>query len=155
MSPRLCIVMPCYNEESGIRTTIEKVNEKLAQLEEKGLIAKESCMLFADDGSKDCTWELLSEASAEYPETVKAARLAGNRGKEYAVWAGVMEARFLADVVVVMDADLQFDIEAIDEFLQLHREGYDMIYGVKKNRGSEAFYKICCHPNLGHRANSA
>lgn len=141
MRPRLCIVMPCYNEESGIRTTIEKVNEKLAQLEEKGLIAKESCMLFADDGSKDCTWELLSEASAEYPETVKAARLAGNRGKEYAVWAGVMEARFLADVVVVMDADLQFDIEAVDEFLQLHREGYDMIYGVKKNRGSEAFYK--------------
>ncbi len=98
-------------------------------------------MLFADDGSADGTWNLMAAAHAACPELVKAVRLAGNRGKEYAMWAGVMQARQCADVVVTMDADLQFDLDAVEEFLALHAQGYDLVYGLKKNRAKEPLYK--------------
>ncbi len=139
--PLLYFVMPCYNEEQGICETIESVKLKLEKLAEKGLVAKGSAMLFADDGSADATWQLISAAHAACPDCVKAIKLAGNRGKEYAMWAGVMEARLHADIVVTMDADLQFDLDAVDEFLALYAQGYDLVYGLKKNRGKEAFYK--------------
>ena len=139
--PILYIVMPCYNEEAGLVTTVNTVLEKLRQLEESGRIAPGSAMLFSDDGSKDATWQIIESAHAQYPAKVKAVKLAANRGKEYALWAGVMEARLHADVVVCMDADLQFDIDAIDEFLSLHAQGYELVYGIKKSRGAEPFYK--------------
>lgn len=139
--PLLYFVMPCYNEEQGICQTIETVKRKLECLEASGVIAKGSAMLFADDGSADTTWQLISAAHAACPERVKAVKLAGNRGKEYAMWAGVMAAYKHADVVVTMDADLQFDLEAVDEFLALHSQGYDLVYGLKKNRASEPILK--------------
>lgn len=140
LPPCLYIVMPCFNEEAGIQQTIATVSTKLATLQEQGLIAEGSAMLFSDDGSRDNTWNLIEAAHRDNPR-VKAVRLAGNRGKEYALWAGVMEARLHADAVVCMDADLQFDIDAIEEFLALHAQGYDLVYGVKRNRGKERFYK--------------
>lgn len=137
----LCIVMPCYNEEAGIAKTIEAVSAKLQALHDSRLITQDSCMLFTDDGSSDDTWNLLAAAHAAEPQRVKAIRFAGNRGKEYALFAGVAHASQLADVIVCMDADLQFDIHAIDEFLKRYAEGYDLVYGVKRNRGRERFYK--------------
>lgn len=139
--PLLYIVMPCYNEEQGICETVATVKAKLERLEEAGKVAVGSAMLFADDGSKDSTWQLIAAAHAACPERVKAVKLAGNRGKEYAMWAGVMAARKFADVVVTMDADLQFDLEAIDEFLALYACGNDLVYGLKKNRGKESLHK--------------
>ncbi|MCQ2371489.1 MAG: glycosyltransferase family 2 protein [Akkermansia sp.] len=139
--PRLCIVMPCYNEEAGLVATIDIVLNKLNQLKTRGAIDKGSTMLFSDDGSRDETWNIIRAAHNEYPRTVKAVRLAANRGKEYALWAGIMEARTHADIVVCMDADLQFDIDAIDKFLALHAQGYELVYGIKKTRGDEPIYK--------------
>lgn len=138
--------MPCYNEQQGIRETIATVKLKLEALEARGLVADGSAMLFADDGSTDDTWRLISTAHRGCPARVKAVKLAGNRGKEYAMWAGVMEARKYADVVVTMDADLQFDIDAVEQFLALHAEGHDLVYGLKKNRGKEPFYKKLAAP---------
>lgn len=132
--------MPCFNEEAGIRETIETVSAKITELKSQDLIAEGSAMLFADDGSRDATWDIIMEQHRTNP-LVKAVRLAGNRGKEYALWAGVMEARLYADVIVCMDADLQFDINAITDFLNLHAEGYELVYGIKKNRGKERWYK--------------
>lgn len=140
-APLLYFVMPCYNEAQGIGETIATVKRKLEQLEMQGKIAVGSAMLFADDGSKDDTWRLISSAHAAFPERVKAVRLAGNRGKEYALWAGVMAARQKADVVVTMDADLQFDLDAVDSFLSLYAEGNDLVYGLKRNRGKEPVFK--------------
>lgn len=139
--PLLYFVMPCYNEEQGIGETIATVAAKLQALENDCHVAAGSAMLFADDGSSDQSWRVIEEAHLQQPERVKAVKLAGNRGKEYAMWAGVMEARLHADVVVTMDADLQFDLDAVNEFLDLHAKGYDLVYGLKKNRGKEAFYK--------------
>ena len=139
--PILYVVMPCYNEEAGLVDTVNSVLRKLQQLQSDGKVSAESAMLFSDDGSKDSTWQIIESAHAQYPDRVKAVKLAANRGKEYALWAGVMEARLHADAVVCMDADLQFDIDAIDEFLALHAEGYDLVYGIKKSRGAEPLYK--------------
>lgn len=133
--------MPCFNEEEGIIKTIETVSDKLRTLCESGLISAESCMLFTDDGSSDKTWTQLEAAHRAHPDSVKAIRFAGNRGKEYALLAGVAQAATLADTIVCMDADLQFDIHAIDHFLRHYYEGYDLVYGVKRNRGRERFYK--------------
>ena len=139
--PLLYFVMPCYDEEQGIVDTIATVKRKLESLEKAGVVAQGSAMLFADDGSTDDTWKLISAAHVACPERVKAVKLAGNRGKEYAMWAGVMAARMHADVVVTMDADLQFDLDAAEEFIALYAEGYDLVYGLKKNRGKEPLFK--------------
>lgn len=133
--------MPCYNEEAGINTTIDVVAAKMEKLKNAGRIAEGSAMFFVNDGSRDTTWDILKKAHEEKPELVKGITFAGNRGKEYALMAGVIEAGKQADAVVCMDADLQFDIEAINEFLDRYAEGYDLIYGVKRNRGKERFYK--------------
>ena len=137
----LYFVLPCYNEEQEICGTIASVKEKLERLEKEGKVAPHSVMLFVDEGTVDQTWRLISAAHASCPEMVKAVRLAGNRGKEYAMWAGVMAARQYADVVVTMDADLQFDLEAVDEFLAFHAQGYDLVYGLKQNRGQNPLHK--------------
>lgn len=140
-APRLCIVIPCYNEEAGLVSTVNIVFDKLRRLRNGEKIAEGSTMLFSDDGSMDATWSIIESAHEKYSEKVKAVKLAANRGKEYALWAGIMEARLHADVVVCMDADLQFDIDAIDEFLALHAQGYELVYGIKKTRGAEPIYK--------------
>lgn len=136
----LYIVMPCYNESAGIETTVNVVSEKLRGLISAGRIAADSAMLFADDGSADNTWELIEQLHAQNP-MVKASRLAGNRGKEYALFAGLMEAKEHADIVICMDADLQHDIDAIDTFLDKRAEGYELLYGLKASRGKEPFIR--------------
>lgn len=141
MKKVLCFVMPCYNEEAIIMSSVQIVSEKLDMLVDVGLVHADSFMLFADDGSSDETWQMLKQAYDKNPRKIKCVRLAANRGKECALWAGLMEARKDADIMIVMDADLQFDIDAADNFIKLHEEGYDLIYGIKKNRGKEAFYK--------------
>ncbi len=137
---RLCIVMPCFNEEACIAETVATVVAKLDECKQLGLVDEGSCMLFSDDGSRDNTWQVLAELHEKEPR-VRAVKLAANRGKEYALYAGLMEARTHADIVICMDADLQHDINAINKFLALYHEGYDLIYGVKLNRGKESLYK--------------
>lgn len=132
--------MPCYNESAGIRHTVQTVDQKLQDLINANRISRSSCMLLADDGSKDSTWSIIEELHAQYPK-LKASALAGNRGKEYALYAGLMEARALADIVICMDADLQHDINAIDEFLSKRAEGYELLYGLKKSRGREPWIR--------------
>ena len=85
----LCIVMPCYNEAAGIHRTVQTVDAKLTELIAAGRIAENSCMLLADDGSRDNTWAIIEELHGTYPR-LKASALAGNRGKEYALFAGLM-----------------------------------------------------------------
>ncbi len=137
---RLCIVMPCFNESECLAETVRQVSAKLEECEALGLVAEGSFMLFSDDGSWDTSWQELTRLHAENPR-VHAIRLAANRGKEYALFAGLMEARTLADIVICMDADLQHDINAVNNFLTLYHKGFDLIYGVKLNRGREPFYK--------------
>ena len=132
----LCIVLPCYNEAAGLSNTIDQLNKKLEHLEHGGKVAPGSFVLFADDGSTDNSWAIISEAHKATPR-ITGIRLASNRGKENALYAGLMEAGKHADIVISMDADLQHDIDAIDDFLNERSNGYDFVYGVKAERGNE------------------
>lgn len=136
----LYIVLPCYNEGAGLEGTIAAVRDKLQFLIEKHIVADGSSMLFVDDGSSDNSWDVIRDAHLQCA-MVKGIRLASNRGKENALIAGLMEALNRADIVVTIDADLQHDIDAIDDFLKQRAAGYDLVYGIKSSRGRETFVR--------------
>ena len=138
--PRLCIVLPCYNEQEVLPGTIDALVEKLTCLVDDGLVASASQALFIDDGSKDATWELIV-AAAEANERVAGAKLAHNRGHQNALLAGYELAAKSFDVAISMDADLQDDIDAIDEMILRYAQGANIVYGVRSDRKSDTGFK--------------
>lgn len=141
---KLCIVLPCYNEEQSLVKTIDRVKEKIQELVDSNIISGSSYALFVDDGSTDSTWEMIQKACLLNPEKIQGIKFASNCGKEIALLAGCCEARKTADAIACMDADLQFDINALNIFLKYYHEGYELVYGVKKNRGKEPWLKTVC-----------
>ena len=139
-TPILILVVPCYNEEEIISKTVEVLLDKLDRLKNAGAVAKSSRLLFVDDGSRDATFKLLYEASEKSP-FVSVVKFVGNRGHQNAILAGMMTARGHADAVVTIDADLQQDIEALDEFLDRYKKGSDVVYGVRNDRNTDGFLK--------------
>lgn len=136
----LYIVVPCYNEEEVLRETTKRLSVKLATMIEAELIAPSSKVLYVNDGSKDGTWELVEEIHRQNP-LFSGISLAHNRGHQNALLAGLMTAKEYADVVISMDADLQDDIEIIDEMVRKCREGYDVVYAVRSARKKDSFFK--------------
>lgn len=133
-------VVPCYNEEEVLPETISRLSKKLCALIEQGKAGNESRMLFVDDGSKDRTWEIISENS-KHNSLVGGVKLSRNRGHQNALLSGLMTARGKCDCVISLDADLQDDIEAIDEFLEKYGEGCEVVYGVRSSRKKDSFFK--------------
>lgn len=133
-------VIPCYNEEEVLPETSRQLTEKLNSLKEQGLIDDKSRILLVDDGSKDKTWEIISKLNNEnvYFEGIK---LAHNRGHQHALLAGLETATPRCDCAISMDADLQDDINALDEFLKKYYEGNDVVYGVRNKRETDTFFK--------------
>lgn len=140
MQPTVYLVIPCYNEEEVLPETVRRLTEKLRKMRQAGLAGEKSRMLFVDDGSKDRTWELISAFSGENP-LISGLKLAHNRGHQNALLAGLMEAKDRADCAISLDADLQDDIEVLDEFVQKFLEGCDVVYGVRKKRETDSFFK--------------
>lgn len=138
--PTVYLVVPCYNEEEVLPETVKRLTAKLQTMQQAGLAGEKSRMLFVDDGSKDRTWELISAFSAQNP-LVTGLKLAHNRGHQNALLAGLMEAKDRADCAISLDADLQDDIEVLDEFVQKFLEGCDVVYGVRKKRETDTFFK--------------
>ena len=118
----LYIVVPCYNEEEVLTETTKQLKAKLEDLIEKKVIAKESRVMYVNDGSKDKTWQLIEKISKEN-ELFTGISLSRNRGHQNALLAGLMTAKEYADIVISMDADLQDDINAIDDMLKKYYEG--------------------------------
>lgn len=136
----LTIVVPCYNEQEVLHETVSRLSDKLERLIAEGRCDKESRILFVDDGSRDRTWELIAQYHTEYP-AVCGLKLAHNRGHQNALLAGLMTAREWSDCTVSMDADLQDDIEVLDQFLDEYNNGADVVYGVRKKRETDTFFK--------------
>ena len=137
---KLIIVVPCYNEEEVLHETTRQLSDILPRMEGQGTIA-EGSLLYVDDGSKDTTWSLIEQLSQENPR-VMGLKLAHNVGHQQALWAGLewaASSRF--DAVVSIDADLQDDVEAIVEMTERFNEGYDIVYGVQKERKTDTFFK--------------
>lgn len=138
---RLAIVVPCYNEEEVLKIASKALREVLDDLVKKGKIGKDSFVLFVNDGSKDRTWELIEEEHAAYPEQIFGVKLAGNVGHQFALTAGLITAKDLSDVTVSIDADLQDDVAVIEEMIDKFHEGKDIVYGVRKERKTDTFFK--------------
>ncbi len=138
---KLCLVIPCYNEESILQDTVRQLLALLQELQHEDLISEDSCMLLVNDGSSDKTWDIIENASKEHPGKVLGASLAANRGHQAALLAGLTEASEISDVTVSLDADLQDDINVIKDFLREYHNGNDIVYGVRNDRSSDSFFK--------------
>ena len=134
------IVSPCYNEEAILAYSAERLTSLLQQLVQRAKIAPESYILYVNDGSRDRTWELIEELHQRYAE-VSGLCLAGNVGHQFAIMAGMLEVVEEADAVITIDADLQDDLGAIETMIDRYREGYDIVYGVKKTREADPWLK--------------
>ncbi len=138
---RLAIVVPCYNEEEVLKIASQALREVLEDLVKKGKIGEDSFILFVNDGSKDRTWELIEEEHRAYPRQVFGVKLAGNVGHQFALTAGLITAKDISDVTVSIDADLQDDVAVIEEMLDKFHAGNDIVYGVRKERKTDTFFK--------------
>lgn len=140
MLPVLYLVVPCYNEEQVLPITSTLFLNKLRYLEQNWKISSKSRILFVDDGSKDKTWEIISELAGQDPHFV-GIRQSRNRGHQNAVLAGLMEAKERCDITISIDCDGQDDINAVDEMVDAYLDGCEIVYGVRSNRDTDTFFK--------------
>ncbi len=136
----LYMVIPCYNEEEVLEETTRQLVPKIHHLMEQEKISRASRILYVNDGSKDQTWPIISRLHGEY-DCVSGVNLSRNRGHQNAVLAGLTYAREHCDMAISMDADLQDDINAIDEMVDKFNQGIDVVYGVRSSRKKDTFFK--------------
>ncbi len=135
------MVIPCYNEEEVLRVTAERMREKYISLAQQKLISPESRIVFVNDGSKDSTWDIIRELHEASPSLFSGIDLAHNSGHQNAVLAGLMTVKDICDISITMDADLQDDINAVDEMVKKYYEGNQVVYGVRSSRKTDTFFK--------------
>ena len=133
----LSVVVPCYNEEAVLAETASRMCSLIETMKQDGLIEKAN-IYFVDDGSKDKTWELI-ESHANQFDCVKGIKLSRNKGHQNALLAGLFTVK--GDIIVSIDADLQDDIHVIPEMIKNHKEGSDVVYGVRKKRNVDTYFK--------------
>jgi len=137
---RLAIVVPCYNEEAVLPETMRLLSIVLSDLIIKKKISEDSKLLFVDDGSKDRTWDII-EAEKYHSRYISGIKLAGNCGHQNALLAGLLSTIDKYDVTVSIDADLQDDVNVIEEMIDKYNEGIDIVYGVRSERKTDTFFK--------------
>lgn len=137
---KLYVVIPCYNEEEVLKETAKRIKKKMTELRKKKLIHRDSHVVFINDGSKDKTWEIISSL-VEKDTLFGGISLSRNRGHQNALLAGLMTVKEDADMVISMDADLQDDIDVMEQFILKYQEGYDIVYGVRSSRKKDSFFK--------------
>lgn len=140
MNKKLYVVIPCYKEEAVLPETAKRLKEKLQKLIEEKKIDEKSRILFVNDGSKDKTWEIITELHKN-DKMFSGVNLSRNRGHQNALLAGLTTAVNYADMIISMDADLQDDINAMDEMIDKYLDGYDVVYGVRSSRKTDTFFK--------------
>ena len=133
------IVVPCYNEEAVLAETtsrllgvMQRVAEQHADLQGR--------IVYVDDGSRDGTWSLIGSLSKQHPQ-VLGLKLAHNAGHQHALWAGLEWAAAHVDAAISIDADLQDDVNVIPEMLDLFLGGKDIVYGVRRDRPTDTWFK--------------
>lgn len=135
---KLSVVIPCFNEKLVLPETIMRLEKLLGRLIAEGKISSNSEILFVDDGSSDETWEVIRRHSRQQ-SLVSGIKLSRNRGHQTALFAGLIGAG--GDAVISVDADLQDDLSAIVEMIDAYHRGVDVVYGVRKRRDTDTFFK--------------
>jgi glycosyltransferase involved in cell wall biosynthesis len=134
----LNLIVPCFNEEEILPRTARTLLALLDRLQQARVASAESTVTFVDDGSRDRTWALIEEFNGA-DSRARGIKLSRNRGHQNALLAGLLCAQ--GDVLVSLDADLQDDVEAIPRMLEAHFAGADIVYGVRKSRSTDTFFK--------------
>lgn len=137
---KLAIVVPCYNEEAILESTNKRLLDVIDKLVKAGKIDSASLILYIDDGSSDNTWSIIKQKD-EMSCNVFGLKLAGNVGHQNALTAGMLAVKSYVDLVISIDADLQDDIDIIEEMIEKYRVGNDIVYGVRNDRSSDSFMK--------------
>lgn len=131
--PALSVVIPCYNEQGSIGPLLARLLPVC-----NASFGKSFEIVLVDDGSRDRTWiEIVENADAEIH--IVGVKLARNSGHQYALSAGLVQAR--GDAIFVLDADLQDPPELLPEMLAIMREGNDVVYGQRRERAGETWFK--------------
>lgn len=133
-------VIPCFNEEEVLPETAKRLYEKVSELIEQDKISKDSRIVFVDDGSSDKTYEIISRLHNECGAFC-GIKLSRNQGHQNALLSGLMTVMDKCDAAISLDADLQDDINVLDDFIDKYNEGYDIVYGVRKNRSTDTAFK--------------
>ena len=139
--PTLAIIVPCFNEELCVKSTIEKLLTLLNTLVDKNKIKNDSYLYLVDDGSVDNTWNIIEDEHKK-DNRVKALKFIRNFGNQKALIAGLEGVRNLGcDCAVSIDADLQQDENAIELFIDEYMKGADIVSGIRNDRKTDSFFK--------------
>ena len=136
----LYLVIPCYNEEAVLHETAKQLLAKMNSMFDRGMISRGSKIMFVNDGSRDKTWEIIKELHESNP-IYSGVKLSRNKGHQNALLAGLMTAKEKADMAISLDADLQDDVDVIDQMVEKYYEGNDVVYGVRSARDTDTFFK--------------
>lgn len=138
--PIIAIVVPCYNEEPVLHETAKQLNQLIDSLIKNNQISQSSFIYFVDDGSNDKTWDIIQKFHLENNRN-KGLKLSRNVGHQNALLAGLNSVQEKSDCVISIDADLQDDISAIALMVEEFKKGSDIVYGVRKKRETDTFFK--------------
>jgi glycosyltransferase involved in cell wall biosynthesis len=137
-APVVSLVLPCYNEYDVLPETTNRLLKLVGDAIDRGEFAPGSAIYYVDDGSRDGTWDMISEFSRQHA-LVCGIKLSRNRGHQNALLCGLMTAP--GDVLISLDADLQDDLDAIPRMVQAYREGNEIVFGVRSARARDTFFK--------------
>jgi polyisoprenyl-phosphate glycosyltransferase len=137
--PSLAIITPCLNEEAIIESSVQTLLDALQNLSKKNLIdIKHSKLVVVDDGSSDNSWNILKKLH-KVESKIHCIKLSRNFGHQNALLSGILNSS--EDLVITVDIDLQDDIDVMEKMLQEYSNGYEIVYGVKKDRSADGFLK--------------
>ena len=139
---KLAIIIPCYNEELVVKSTVETLLKVLDGIIEKDKISRDSYIYLVDDGSVDTTWDIIEELHKKYGARVKGTKFIRNYGNQKALIAGLLGVKQLGcDCVISIDADLQQDENAIEKFIDEYHNGAEIVSGIRNDRKTDSFFK--------------
>ena len=140
MKKIIWLVIPCYNEQEVLPETSRQLEKIMRGLIKKDKISDKSKIAFVNDGSKDNTWNIITDLHEKNP-MFTGINLAHNKGHQNALLAGLMTAKDYADAAISLDADLQDDVGVIEQFIDKFNEGKDVVYGVRSTRATDTVFK--------------
>ena len=149
MKPVLYIIVPCYNEEAVLPITCTLFLDKITELVGKGKISDDSRVLFVNDGSRDKTWQIITDLDRHFLGIAQSR----NRGHQNAVLAGLMEAKDRCDITISIDCDGQDDMNAMDAMVDAYLDGCEVVYGVRSKRDTDTFFKRFTAESFYHLMN--
>jgi len=139
---KLAIIIPCFNEELVIKSTVETLLGVLDKIIAKEKISEESYIYLVDDGSKDKTWDIIEDLHNIYGKRVRALKFIRNYGNQKALIAGLLGVKEAGcDCVISIDADLQQDENAIETFVDEFHKGAEIVSGIRRDRKTDSFFK--------------